>query len=132
MKKVLLLSSGSPCRAVMAEGILRKNSDKEIEFIGAGLEENEKINQNAIKILNQEGVNIDELSPRTLKDVVKEDFDLIVTICSHSRELCPQFPRRVTTIHMDFPVIDDENEESCKELAWKIKNRALPIILKSI
>lgn len=134
MKRVLLLSAGSPCRAIMAESILKKYTDKnhQIEFIGAGLEENENINKSAIKILEEEGVDISKLKPRTLDDIVDEDFDLILTICSHSREICPKFPRRVPTIHMEFPVIEDENKSTCKELSEKLKKRAMPIILKSI
>jgi len=134
MKKILLLSAGSPCRAIMAESILKKHVDKdlELEFVGAGLEANNIINENAMKVLIKEGVDVTKLSPRILEDVVDTDFDLVLTICSHSKEICPQFPRVVPTIHMEFPVIDDEDEATCKALAHKIKTQIKPIILKNI
>lgn len=134
MKTVLLLSAGSPCRAVMAESILNKYVDENesIKFVGAGLEKNHTINQSAIKILLEEGIDIEKLKPRILDDVVEEKFDLILTICSHTKEICPKFPRRVPTIHMEFPIIENEDENTCRELANKIKTTVKEVILKSI
>jgi len=134
MKKVLLLSAGSPCRAIMAEAILTKYVDEnlDIDFVGAGLEDNSTINENAIKILIEEGIDVSKLTPRILEDVEDNDFDLVLTICSHSKEICPKFPKITPTIHMEFPVIDNEDEATCKALAQRIKTKVKPIILKSI
>jgi len=134
MKKVLLLSAGSPCRAIIAETILNKYIDKNlgIEFVGAGLEENTKINKNAMKLLVDEGVDIEKLKPKILSEVEDEDFDLILTICAHSKEICPHFPRVVPTIHMEFPTIIDEDETTCKELAMRIKTKVKPLIIREL
>ncbi len=134
MKRVLLLSAGSPCRAIMAEAILKKYIDKKecIDFIGAGLEFKNSININAIKILKEEDIDTSTLIPKTLKDVEEIDFDLILTICSHSEEICPQFPRVVPTIHMEFPIINSEDETTCRSFMQRIKSKVKPIILKSI
>lgn len=134
MKKVLLLSAGSPCRAIMAESILTKYVDKNlnVEFIGAGLEKDTIINENAMKILIEEGIDVSKLRPKILEDVEDGDFDLVLTICSHSKEICPKFPRIAPTIHMEFPIIDNEDEATCKDLAHRIKTKVQPIILKSI
>ena len=134
MKKVLLLSAGSPCRAIIAETILNKYIDKNlgIEFVGAGLEENTKINKNAMKLLVDEGVDIEKLKPKILSEVEDEDFDLILTICAHSKEICPLFPRVVPTIHMEFPTIIDEDETTCKELAMRIKTKVKPLIIREL
>jgi arsenate reductase len=134
MKKVLLLSAGSPCRAIMAEAILKKYIDKneEIDFIGAGLEDNNTINENAMKILKEEGIDVNQLNPKVLEDVENTYFDLVLTICSHSKEICPQFPRPAPTIHMEFPIIENENETTCRDLVQKIKQKVKPIILRNI
>ena len=134
MKKVLLLSAGSPCRAIMAESILKKYVDEsfDIDFVGAGLEGNSTINENAMKILIEEGIDVTKLTPKTLEDVEDFDFDLVLTICSHSKEICPKFTRVTPTIHMEFPIIDNEDEATCKALAEKIRTKVKPIILKSI
>ena len=134
MKRVLLLSAGSPCRAIMAESILNKYVDENlnIDFVGVGLEKNSTINENAIKILTEEGIDVTKLTPKILEDIEDDDFDLILTICSHSKEICPKFPRITPTIHMEFPIIDNEDEATCKALVQRIKMKVKPIILKSI
>jgi len=134
MKKVLLLSAGSPCRAIMAESLLKKYVDKilNIDFVGAGLEKNSIIDENAMKILIEEGIDVNKLTPRVLEDVEESDFDLVLTICSHSKEICPKFPKVTPTIHMEFPVINNEDEATCRALAQRIKTKIKPIILKSI
>ncbi len=134
MKKVLLLSAGNPCRAIIAASILTKYVDAnlDINFVGAGLENNNIINENAMKILIEEGIDISKLSPKILEDVEDSDFDLILTICSHSKEKCPKFPKITPTIHMEFPVIDNEDEATCRALVQRIKTKAKSIILKSI
>jgi len=116
MKKLLLLSAGKPCRAVMAKALLDKYIDKNlnIKLISAGIEASKKINKNAMKTL------------------VDEDFDLILTMCSHSKEVCQKFPRRVPTLHMEFPVIIDENEAIFKELAIRIKTKVKPLIIQEL
>ena len=134
MKKVLLLSSGSPCRAIMAETILKKYVDKnlELDFVGAGIEKDNEINKNAMKILAEEGIEVEKLKPKILNEVEEEDFDLILTICSHSKEICPQFPRRVPTLHMEFPVIVNEDETTCRELVHKIKTKVKDLIVREL
>ena len=134
MKKVLLLSAGSPCRAIMAEAMLKKYVDKnlDIDFVGAGLESSSEMNKSAMKILKEEGIEVEKLKPKILSEVEEEDFDLILTICSHSKEMCPKFPRRVPTLHMEFPVIVNEDETTCRELITKIKTKVKQLIIREL
>ena len=134
MKRVLLLSAGSPCRAIVAESILKKYIDHslDIDFVGAGLEVNNEINKNAMKILLEENIDVEKIVPKELKDVENMEFDLVITMCSHSKEVCPKFTKNVPTIHMEFPIIDNEDEATCRGLVKQIKNKLKPIILKSI
>lgn len=134
MKRVLILSAGSPCRAIIAETILNNYIDKnlDIEFIGAGLEAASEINQSAMKLLVLEGVDIEKLEPKILSDVEDEDFDLVLTMCCHSKEICPKFPKKVPTLHMEFPIILDEDEASCRELAIRVKTKVKPVIIQEL
>ena len=134
MKKVLLLSAGSPCRAIIAEHILKKyiDDDLDIFFVSAGIEANNEINPNAIKILIEEGIDVSKLTSKVLKDVEEIDFDLVFTMCSHSSEKCPNFPKIVPTVHMEFSVIDNKDEATCKTLVKRIRTKVKPIILKNI
>lgn len=134
MKKVLFLSAGSPCRAVVAKAILSKDlkENKEVSFDGAGIDENKKINENAIKILQEEGIDLETLSPKILKDVKENHYDLVLTICEHSKEICPKFPKQIPTIHLEFPIIDNENEKTCREFVARLRKVAEPIILREL
>lgn len=134
MKKVLFLSSGSPCRAVMAKAIMTKDflENKDVVFDGAGIEENKKINENAMKILQEEGVDITTLIPKTIADVKENEYNLVITICNHAKEICPIFPNSVPTLHLEFPIIDDEDEKTCREFVAKVRKVAKPTILREL
>ena len=129
MKHVLLLSAGNPCRAIVAEALSNKyiTNREPISVIGAGVSNDGTINQHAMKALEEEGINTQNLKPRMLEEVMHQPFDLVVTLCDHSRENCPVFPYSVSTIHMGFPVIDDD-EAACKELIAKVKTKLVPLI----
>jgi len=129
MKHVLLLSAGNPCRAIVAEALSNKyiTSREPISIIGAGMSNDGTINPYVMKALEEEGVDITTLKPKMMEDVMQESFDLVVTLCDHSKENCPVFPSPVSTIHMGFPVIEDD-EAACKELVVKVKTKLVPII----
>lgn len=135
MKKILFLSAGTPCRAIVSKAIMEKdlNGKKEIvSFDGAGIKSDANINENALKILQEEKIDISLLQPKTLSDVAENEYDLILTICEHSKELCPTFPQQVPSIHLEFPVIDQEDEETCREFVAKLRKVAKDIILKEL
>ncbi len=134
MKKVLFLSAGTPCRAVMAKAIMTKDfiEQNDIEFDGAGIEDNQEINENAMKILLEEGVDLSTLVPKTLSHVMDNEYDLVVTICHYSKEICPVFPHNIPTIHLEFPIIDSEDEKTCREFVAKLRRVAKPVIQKEL
>lgn len=129
MKKVLLLSAGNPCRAIVAEALSNKylSQDSEIEVVGAGVSNDGNINKYAIENLEKEGIDTSSLHPRELCEVLEHRYDLVLTLCDHSKEHCPVFPRAVSTIHMGMPVIEDD-EAACEELFQKIKTKLVPLI----
>lgn len=133
MKSVLFLSAGSPCRAIMAKSILTK--DLEVEkflFDGAGLEGDYEVNDNALKIIQEEGIDPQSLEPKILSDVIDNSYDLVITICNHSKEICPTFPQPIPTIHLEFPVIDKEDEKTCRDFVAKVRKVAATVILKEL
>lgn len=133
MKRILILSAGTPCRSMMAEGLLKKDIGNSIpvEFIGAGTDKSTQVSEAAMCIIQQHELSIDDLQPRTLEEVRDMEFDLVVTLCSYSKEACPKFPRRVPTIHMEFPAIQ-EDEHTCSDMVYKIRNKLKPAVLREI
>jgi arsenate reductase len=129
MKNVLLLSAGNPCRAIVAEALCNKYiaTREPINIIGAGMSDNGTINEYALDILEKEGIDTKKLKPKMLDEVMDKAYDLVVTLCDHSKEHCPVFPHSVSTIHMGFPVIEDD-KAACEELFEKVKAKLIPLI----
>ncbi|MCK9256936.1 MAG: arsenate reductase ArsC [Sulfurospirillaceae bacterium] len=133
MKRLLLLSSGNPCRAVVAEALCKKylNDKDGLSIVGAGENRSEKVSESALRMLEDEGIDSSQLEPRTLNDVEDDSFDLIITLCDHFKENCPIFPDATKTVHMDFPILTEE-EGSCEVLFNKIKEKLIPFLNKEL
>ena len=90
MKRLLLLSSGNPCRAVVAEALCKKylNDKDGLSIVGAGENRCEYVSESdsALRMLEDEGIDSSQLEPRTLNDVEDDSFDLIITLCDHFKE----------------------------------------------
>lgn len=100
-QKILVLCTGNSCRSQMAEGYLRHLAGDRFEVTSAGLEPS-VVNPNAIKVMQEDGVDI---SSHTSKDVVQfigQQFDYIITVCDNAREHCPYFPGQAERIHWSF------------------------------
>ena len=48
------------------------------------------------------GVDISGHSSDDVKKYLDEDFDLVITVCDHAREVCPHFPSVGTQLHWGF------------------------------
>lgn len=133
MTRILLISAGNPCRAIVAEALANKylSSTNKVDIIGVGMSNDAKMNPNILKNLKAEGVDLEAITPHKLEEVLNQSFDLVVTLCDHSKENCPVFPDPVSTIHMGFPIVD-EDEGACEELFVKIKNELIPILQNEI
>lgn len=85
----------------MAEGWARKLKSTELEPFSAGIEAH-GLNPNAVKVMAESGVDITSQTSDRLEDLPDLDFDYVVTVCDHAREVCPLFPGRAKVIHVGF------------------------------
>ncbi len=130
-KKVLILCTGNSCRSIIAEALI----NAELEGISAessGVKASGRVNPNAKKVLEQEGIWRDEYHSKTLDTVIDNDYDLVVTVCDHAQETCPMFPKQVKTIHVGFEDPDGKAYEAFEETLKEIKRELLPIIKKEL
>ena len=58
-----------------------------------GLNPSGKVNKNAKKILIQNKIWSNNYHSKHLNEVIDEDFNLVVTVCDHVKENCPNFPK---------------------------------------
>jgi len=129
MKKVLVLCTGNSCRSIIAEAILNAN---EIEAYSSGVKASGKVNPNAKKVLEENGIWKNEYHSKTLDEIMDIDFDLVVTVCDNAKETCPIFPKKVKTIHIPFSDPDGKDYEEFVKTYEDIKNILLPKVKEII
>ena len=97
----------------MAEGYLKAFLNGEAEVHSAGVE-NHAINENAIKIMKRDGVDISQNESNHISEFEKIDFDFVITVCDHANETCPSyFSKKAVRIHKNFfdpSKIEDEEK----------------------
>lgn len=130
-KKVLILCTGNSCRSIIAEALI----NAELEGISAessGVKASGRVNPNAKKVLEDEGMWRDEYHSKTLETVIDNDYDLVVTVCGHAQETCPVFPKPVKTIHVGFEDPDGKAFEAFEETFKEIKEVLLPKVKEAL
>jgi arsenate reductase len=99
--KVLFLCTGNSCRSQMAEGWARFLKATSIEAYSAGTNP-QGLNQYAVMVMKEVGVDISNQTSKHIEEVMKIQFDLVVTVCDDVYETCPYFPGNHQTLHVGF------------------------------
>lgn len=123
-KKILILCTGNTCRSQMAEGFL-KSFDEELEVFSAGVEPEERVNPNAVKVMNELGIDISSGIPKDVNDFINDSFDYVITVCDHAKETCPLFNGKVKEqLHIGFedPVNTKGTEEEVLTIYRKVRD----------
>jgi arsenate reductase len=85
----------------MAEGWARHLLGDQIDPYSAGIETH-GLNQNAVKVMAEAGVDISEHESKYVKDLLNIGFDYVITVCDHASENCPVFPGKAVVFHRGF------------------------------
>ena len=102
--RVLFLCTGNSCRSQMAEGWARHLKSDEIEAHSAGIEAH-GLNPHAVAVMHEAGVDIRDQKSQTVSDLGDVTFDVVVTVCGHADEHCPNFSGapRIVLVGFDDP-----------------------------
>ncbi len=98
---LLYLCTGNSCRSQMAEGWTRHLKSDSINAYSAGIETH-GLNPNAIKVMEEAGVDISNHKSQHIDEFKDIKLDVIVTVCGHAHETCPYFPADCKVIHVGF------------------------------
>jgi arsenate reductase len=121
-KMVLFLCFHNSARSQMAEGLLRAMYGDRYEVYSAGVEAS-KVDPRAVKVMSEIGIDISGQRSKEANEYRNTLFDLAVTVCDKTRELCPicgvslkpsaMAPAAKETIHRNFkdPAATDGSEE---------------------
>lgn len=117
MKKVLFVSLKDSARSQIARGLLEKYGVDLFEIQSAGFQPKE-LNPLAVKVLNEEDIDISKNETKSVFDLFKEGkhFNYVITICDEIKaKECPTFPGLSHRIHWCFDDPSDfEGDESAK------------------
>jgi arsenate reductase len=96
----------------MAHGFLQ-SFDKNIEVHSAGTEPAAQVNQTAVKVMLEVGVDLSQHKPKSVDTYLKDEWDYVITVCDNANETCPLFFGKVKhRLHMGF---EDPSHESGTE-----------------
>jgi len=100
--KILILCTGNSCRSQMAEGFL-KSFDKDLFVVSAGTIPSNAVHPLAIKVMQEEGINLNANLPKSVNIFLSESFDYVITVCGDAKETCPVFNGEVKNrLHIGF------------------------------
>ena len=100
--KILILCTGNSCRSQMAHGFLQ-SFDKDLTVCSAGTEATGKLNQQAVAVMKEAGIDISHHTSDSVNMYLNEDWDYVITVCGGANENCPFFPGKVKNrLHIGF------------------------------
>jgi len=85
----------------MAEGWARHLKSNSIQAFSAGLEAH-GLNPNAVRVMQEVGVDILSQKSQTVEEVETIPFDFVITVCGHADEHCPIFSCSTRVMHFGF------------------------------
>ena len=131
MRKVLVMCTGNSCRSIIGEALLNAKLEN-VEAYSAGTNPSGKVNLNAKKVLQINGIWNDKYYSKNLDEVIHVEFDLVVTVCDHAKESCPMFPRPVKKIHVGFEDPDGKDYEEFEKTYEEIKTILISKVKKAL
>jgi arsenate reductase len=100
--KVLILCTGNSCRSQMAHGFLQ-SFDNELEVFSAGTEASGKLNEKAVQVMKEVGIDISHHTSDSVEKFINDEWDYVITVCGGANENCPTFLGKVKNrLHIGF------------------------------
>ncbi|GAK08092.1 arsenate reductase (thioredoxin) [Geomicrobium sp. JCM 19038] len=119
-KTLYFLCTGNSCRSQMAEGFGKQILSDEWDVYSAGIEAH-GLNPNAIKAMNEIGIDISNQTSDRLDLELLQNADLVVTLCGDAKDKCPITPSHVRREHWGFD--DPAKATGTTDEKWKVFQR---------
>jgi len=111
-KRVLFICTHNSARSQMAEGLMRTLYPDRFEAFSAGTEPS-SVSPYAINVMAEIGIDISRNRAKSLNEFLNMEFDYVVTVCDHAKQVCPFFPGGKAFMHkgLEDPAAFDGNED---------------------
>ena len=106
MKTVLFVCVENSCRSQMAEGFARNFGEGIIEAYSAGSRPSGKINPEAIRVMQELGIDISSQNSKGFDQLPVKEFDYVVTL--GCQDVCPFVPAKQ---HIDWSIADPKEKD---------------------
>jgi arsenate reductase len=114
--KILVLCTGNSCRSQMAHGFLQ-SFDKNLTVCSAGTNPSQKVNEKAVVVMKEVGIDISHHKPKSVEIYLDEVWDFVITVCDDANETCPVFLGKVKhRLHIGFE--DPSHAVGTDEFIW--------------
>ena len=100
--KILFVCTGNSARSQFAEAFARYYAGDMVQVASAGTSP-AGLNPNAIRAMNEVGIDIRHHTSDPLSAFRIGDFDCVVTLCGDARDNCPPLPQDVCREHWSIP-----------------------------
>jgi arsenate reductase len=86
----------------MAHGFLQ-SFDKSLEVFSAGTEASGKLNDKAVLVMKEIGIDISNHTSDSVDIYLNDEWDFVITVCGGANESCPSFMGNVKNrLHIGF------------------------------
>jgi len=129
MTKVLFVCIENSCRSQMAEGFARFYGKGKIETFSAGSRPSGKVNEKAIEVMKEAGIDISFQPSKGFDALPLKEFDVVVTMgCG---DQCPFIPAKR---RIDWQIRDPKGKPIWffREVRDEIKDKVLELIAGQI
>ena len=100
-QRVLILCTGNSARSQMAEGLFRHAVGNRYEVFSAGTKPS-LVRPEAIAVMREIGIDLSGHRSKSINEFIRQDLDLVVTVCDNAKESCPVFPGLTQRRHWPF------------------------------
>ncbi len=104
-KTVLFICTENAARSQMAEGFLRAMYGNRFDVFSAGSNPS-VVNPRAIMVMAERNIDISNHRSKSIDEFNRIEFDYVVTVCDHAKEVCPFRPgahTRITVLKILLP-----------------------------
>jgi arsenate reductase len=118
--KILFVCIENACRSQMAEGFAKFYGRDKVEVFSAGSHPSGKVDQTAIEVMKEKGIDISNQKSKGFRDLPYQSFDYVITMgCG---DVCPFVPAK-KRIEWEIEDPKGKSNEEFRRTRNKIENK---------
>jgi len=125
MRKILFVCVENACRSQMAETFFNKLASGKAIAMSAGTKPSNRVNSKAIKVMKENGIDMDKQKPKLLTQEMIENADKLITMGCEA-DFCPAPYLKTEDWKIEDP--SGKSIEKFREVRDKIKQKVEKLI----